>query len=74
MTITIENKFRLYRNKLLKECDWTQANDSPLSDSKKEEWKVYRQALRDMTKTVKPEWTEHGTLKKSAITFPTKPS
>ena len=29
--------------------DWTQANDSPLTDEKKAEWRVYRQALRDIT-------------------------
>ena len=28
-------------------CDWTQGNDSPLSNSKKTEWATYRQALRD---------------------------
>ena len=37
------------RNALLAECDWTQAVDSPLSDSKKTEWATYRQALRDIT-------------------------
>lgn len=29
-------------------CDWTQAADSPLNDLQKEEWKIYRQALRDI--------------------------
>ena len=29
-------------------CDWTQLMDSPFTDSKKEEWKTYRQALRDL--------------------------
>ena len=29
-------------------CDWTQGNDSPLSNSKKTEWATYRQALRDL--------------------------
>jgi len=35
------------RNVLLFDSDWTQLADSPLSDSKKEEWAVYRQELRD---------------------------
>lgn len=39
---------RSHRTYLLKECDWTQASDSPLSDSKKTEWATYRQALRDL--------------------------
>ena len=36
------------RNKLLTESDWTQGNDSPLSNSKKTEWANYRTALRDL--------------------------
>lgn len=38
------------RNKLLFESDWTQMPDSPLSEAKKDEWKIYRQTLRDITK------------------------
>lgn len=38
------------RQKLLSESDWTNLPDSPLSSEKKEEWKKYRQALRDITK------------------------
>ncbi len=52
------------RDKLLLESDWTQGADSPLSDSKKAEWKTYRQALRDMTTQSDPE----------NVTWPTKPS
>tara|TARA_B100001094_G_scaffold23195_1_gene19627 strand:- start:890 stop:1375 length:486 start_codon:yes stop_codon:yes gene_type:complete len=37
-----------YRNALLIWSDWTQGNDSPLSDSKKAEYVTYRQALRDL--------------------------
>lgn len=33
----------------LYQSDWTQVSDSPLSAEKKEEWKAYRQALRDIT-------------------------
>ena len=39
---------RHYRDTLLRESDWTQFTDSPLSDSKKNEWKIYRQQLRDL--------------------------
>ena len=42
---------RTKRNELLKESDWTQVNDCPLSDSKKQEWLTYRQALRDLPST-----------------------
>lgn len=55
--MTIEAKhFRQVRNVKLARCDWTQAPDSPLSDTKKAEWATYRQALRDLTKTVTPKF------------------
>lgn len=37
------------RNSLLTESDWTQVEDSPLSEEKKTAWKNYRQELRDLT-------------------------
>lgn len=40
--------FKNVRNGLLLESDWTQSNDSPLTDAKKAEWATYRQALRDL--------------------------
>ena len=41
---------RSRRDMLLAESDWTQFNDSPLTDSKKTEWATYRQKLRDLPK------------------------
>ena len=49
------------RDGLLRESDWTQVTDSPLSDSKKAEWATYRQALRDLPST-------------DPIVWPTEPS
>lgn len=43
------NKVRVRRNRLLTESDWTQVNDVVLSNDR--EWKIYRQALRDITQT-----------------------
>lgn len=44
---------RYQRDKLLQESDWTQmVTDIPMSGAKKEEWKAYRQALRDLPETV----------------------
>ena len=66
---------RIHRNKLLQESDWTVSVDSPLSDSKQAEWKTYRQALRDLTKTAKPKsGYMPDKLDPSSVTFPTKPS
>lgn len=45
---TLTTEVRATRNSKLYESDWTQANDSPLSDEKKEEWRTYRQSLRDI--------------------------
>ncbi len=39
---------RLMRDIKLGESDWTQFNDSPLSDSDKAAWAAYRAALRDV--------------------------
>ena len=58
-------EIRAQRSKLLTDSDWTQGNDSPLPTSKKTEWQIYRQALRDLPTTgADPD----------AITWPTKPS
>jgi len=72
MTIELKH-FRQVRNAKLSRCDWTQQPDSPLSDSKKEEWKVYRQKLRDLTKTVTPKFKENSP-RIDESEFPTEPS
>ncbi|EKO3881155.1 phage tail assembly chaperone [Vibrio metschnikovii] len=41
-------QFRINRAVKLKETDWTQIPDAPLSDDKKAEFATYRQALRDI--------------------------
>jgi len=43
------NPIRTQRNKLLLESDMYLIPDFPISDLKREEWKVYRQQLRDVT-------------------------
>ena len=44
------DSIRTIRNNKLINSDWTQLVDSPLSEEKKNEWKIYRQKLRDITK------------------------
>jgi hypothetical protein len=39
---------RQERDTLLKNCDWTQLADAPLTSEKKALWSTYRQALRDV--------------------------
>ena len=58
---------RLKRDALLTESDWTQVNDSPLSDVKKEEWATYRQELRDLPSS------HQSTTNFDDVVFPTQP-
>ena len=58
------DELRVVRDRLLTSTDWTQGNDSPLSDSDKTAWATYRQALRDITDT-------YSSL--DTVVWPTKP-
>ena len=40
------------REVLLKECDWTVGNDSPLDQLIKDDWLIWRQWMRDITQHV----------------------
>jgi hypothetical protein len=44
-------ELRKLRNMKLNECDWSVGNDSPISPEKIQEWRTYRQALRDLPST-----------------------
>ena len=64
---TLVQRMALLRNKrniLLAETDWMGNSDVTMSN----DWRTYRQALRDITKT------EPVDMALSNITFPTKPS
>jgi hypothetical protein len=44
---------RFRRDNLLRDCDYIFIEDSPtIEESKKEEWKIYRQLLRDFPSTI----------------------
>jgi hypothetical protein len=52
------NNVREYRDQLLQESDWTQLPDVPLTTAQVQQWRVYRQALRDYPKQINvAEWT-----------------
>ena len=55
------------RNRKLAETDWMANSDVTLSD----DWKTYRQALRDLPSTASPTLDEEGNL--TNVTWPTKP-
>ena len=58
---------RLERTKLLQQSDWMANSDVVMTD----EWKVYRQSLRDLPSTAEPKLDENGQL--TNVTWPTKP-
>ena len=60
-------QIRKKRDRLLTESDWTQANDTPLSDADVAKWKTYRTSLRDLPSD------QSSKTKYSDITWPTKP-
>ena len=62
-----EDMNRERRKEALQETDWTQGADSPLTDSKKAEWRIYRQALRDLP-------THSNWPKLDGTEWPTPPS
>ncbi len=47
-TAMLETSNRETRNQLLADSDWTQFNDSPLTDEAKTSWATYRTALRNL--------------------------
>ena len=61
---------RVQRNKLLPETDWMANSDVTLADN----WKTYRQQLRDLPASASPKLSSDGSLDMSSVTFPTKPS
>lgn len=60
----LATEIRTKRDKLLTQTDWTQVTDTVLSIEKQEEYKTYRQHLRDITEQ------EEFPYK---VTFPAKP-
>ena len=69
------------RNNKLTASDWTQAADSPLSNSKKAEWATYRQTLRDIPNNLRSHSNYVSDTKSHpddgsivVWTWPTKPS
>lgn len=61
---------RVERNRLLAETDWMANSDVTLADN----WRTYRQQLRDLPASASPKLSADGSLDMSSVTFPTKPS
>ncbi len=48
----LHDYIRKIRNKLLYDTDWTTLIDSPLNEEQKNNYKIYRQALRDLPQNI----------------------
>ena len=65
---------RIERNRRLAECDWIVTKNAEYGHNISKEWRVYRQALRDLPSiTYKPELDEFGYLKMDSVAWPTPP-
>tara|TARA_B100000287_G_C20510270_1_gene732719 strand:+ start:211 stop:567 length:357 start_codon:yes stop_codon:yes gene_type:complete len=58
------------RDRLLKETDWRASSDLIMS----EEWKIYRQRLRDLPAGNGPDLDSSGRLDMTSVNWPTPPS
>ena len=65
---------RKKRDRLLAETDINALPDSPMTDSKRNEWKTYRQALRDLPASSNPRINNQEELDESSVSWPTQPS
>ena len=61
---------RKERNLRLVVTDWRASSDLTLAD----DWKTYRQSLRDLPASSTPTLNSDGSLDMSSVTFPTEPS
>ena len=61
---------RVERNKRLADTDWRASSDLTLAD----DWKTYRQSLRDLPASASPKLDSNGNLDMSSVTFPSEPS
>jgi hypothetical protein len=70
---------RMKRDELLNNCDFVLMPDYPVTGEKLSEWRVYRQALRDITNTIDMSLLiivveETGELDIGGFTWPTPPT
>ena len=61
---------RIERDKRIAKTDWRASPDQTLSD----DWKTYRQALRDLPASATPKLDSNYELDLTSVTWPTEPS
>ena len=65
---------REVRNQLLSETDWMIVKSTETGVAMSNDWKTYRQALRDLPASSSPSLDEYYELNFSSVTWPTEPS
>ena len=62
------------RNQLLSETDWMVTKSVETGGTISNDWKTYRQALRDLPASSSPQLDSYYNLDLPSVTWPTKPS
>ena len=71
----VVQEFRIIRNALLIESDKIMISDYPITEEKREEWKVYRQSLRELPSTIDlTQLKMNSRFELINFTWPQKPS
>ena len=65
---------RVERDKRLTECDWVVTKATETGGTVSDDWKTYRQALRDLPASASPKLDSFYELDLTSVTWPTKPS
>ena len=61
---------RIERDRRIAKTDWRASVDLTISN----DWKAYRQALRDLPASANPTLNSNGMLNMSSVTWPTEPT
>ena len=65
---------RVERDKRLTESDWVVTKATETGGTVSDDWKTYRQALRDLPASASPKLDSFYELDLTSVTWPTKPS
>ena len=65
---------RVERDKRLTESDWVVTKATETGGTVSDDWKTYRQALRDLPASATPKLDSFNELDLTSVTWPTKPS
>lgn len=65
---------RVERDKRLTESDWVVTKATETGGTVSDDWKTYRQALRDLPASATPKLDSFYELDLTSVTWPTKPS